>query len=70
MIAMEQLSSSEKQLCQMLMQLPARHGYRYNDAARNELLASLFWCMAGGREEYLNLFFPNVHHEQTFLSRP
>jgi E3 ubiquitin-protein ligase UBR1 len=53
------LSSQEQQLCQMLMQLPAKFKYRYHDAAAQELLSNLFWCMAAGSADYLNLFFPN-----------
>ena len=52
------LSSAEQQLCESLMQLPAKHKHRYGDGAARELLSDLFWCMAAGREEYLKLLFP------------
>ncbi|SPQ17838.1 36685ff8-bd82-4ad4-a029-cac1570eb423 [Thermothielavioides terrestris] len=52
------MSTQEQQLCQLLLELPARHGFRYTDDAARELLTALFWCMAGGRADYLNLFFP------------
>ncbi|KAL2131572.1 hypothetical protein VTI74DRAFT_4896 [Chaetomium olivicolor] len=52
------LSTQEQQLCQLLLELPARHNYRYTDDAAHELLSALFWCMAGGRSDYMNLFFP------------
>ncbi|KAL8294143.1 hypothetical protein RB597_008076 [Gaeumannomyces tritici] len=55
----EQMSSQEQQLCQFLMGLPAMHKYRYSDTAARDLLSALFWSMAGGREEYLRLFFPD-----------
>ena len=53
------LSSAEQQLCESLMLLPAKHKYRYGEAAARELLSDLFWCMAAGREEYLKLLFPS-----------
>ncbi|KAK4129344.1 hypothetical protein N657DRAFT_686691 [Parathielavia appendiculata] len=52
------MSTQERQLCQLLLELPARHNYRYTDDAANELLAALFWCMAAGKSDYMNLFFP------------
>jgi E3 ubiquitin-protein ligase UBR1 len=52
------LSTQEKQLCQLLLELPARFGYRYTEDASRELLDSLFWSLAGGNREYLGLFFP------------
>lgn len=52
------MSTQEQQLCQFLKDLPGRHKYRYADDASQELLANLFWCMAGGKPEYMNLFFP------------
>ncbi|KXX78742.1 E3 ubiquitin-protein ligase ubr1 [Madurella mycetomatis] len=54
----EPMSTQEQQLCQLLLELPARHNYRYTDDAANELLTALFWCIAGGRADYMNLFFP------------
>jgi E3 ubiquitin-protein ligase UBR1 len=52
------MSTQEQQLCQLLLELPARHNYRYTDDAANELLTALFWCMAAGKSDYMNLFFP------------
>jgi E3 ubiquitin-protein ligase UBR1 len=52
------MSTQEQQLCQLLLELPVRHGYRYTDDAARELLTALFWCMAGGKSDYMNLFFP------------
>lgn len=56
---MDTLSTQELQLCQHLIELPSRHRYRYTPAANRELLSNLFWSMAGGKPEYLRLFFPN-----------
>ncbi|KAI2628910.1 hypothetical protein GGS21DRAFT_228771 [Xylaria nigripes] len=53
------MSTQEQQLCEHLRELPRQHGYRYGDAAYRDLLHNLFWSMAGGRPEYLRLFFPN-----------
>ncbi|KAI0540764.1 hypothetical protein GGR58DRAFT_459881 [Xylaria digitata] len=53
------LSTQEQQLCEHLRELPKRHGYRYEDAAYRDLLYNLFWSIAGGRPEYLRLFFPD-----------
>lgn len=52
------MSTQEQQLCQFLKDLPSRHKYRYTEDASRELLTNLFWCMAGGKPEYMNLFFP------------
>jgi E3 ubiquitin-protein ligase UBR1 len=52
------MSTQEQQLCQLLLELPARHNYRYTDDAAHELLTALFWCMAAGKSDYMNLFFP------------
>ncbi|KAI0195954.1 hypothetical protein F4808DRAFT_440057 [Astrocystis sublimbata] len=53
------MSTQELQLCELFRQLPRHHGYRYGDAACRELLYSLFWSMAGGRPDYVRLFFPD-----------
>ncbi|KAI0890602.1 uncharacterized protein GGS22DRAFT_15740 [Annulohypoxylon maeteangense] len=53
------LSTQELQLCQHLIELPRRYGYRYDEAASRDLLYNLFWSMAGGRPENLRLFFPD-----------
>ncbi|KJZ76633.1 hypothetical protein HIM_03969 [Hirsutella minnesotensis 3608] len=52
------LSTQEQQLCQLLADLPARFNYRYTEEAGRELLRSLFWSLAGGKDEHLRLFFP------------
>ncbi|KAL1841595.1 hypothetical protein VTJ49DRAFT_6905 [Mycothermus thermophilus] len=52
------MSTAEQQLCQLLLEMPARHNYRYTDDAERELLTALFWCMAAGKSDYMNLFFP------------
>ncbi|KAI1083290.1 hypothetical protein F5B20DRAFT_577673 [Whalleya microplaca] len=53
------MSTQELQLCQHLIELPRRHGYRYEDPASRDLLYNLFWSMAGGKPEYMRLFFPD-----------
>lgn len=53
------LSTQELQLCQHLIELPRRHGYRYSDGASKDLLYNLFWSAAGGRPEYMRLLFPD-----------
>ncbi|KAI8632176.1 hypothetical protein F5Y19DRAFT_353593 [Xylariaceae sp. FL1651] len=53
------MSTQEQQLCEHLRELPRQHGYRYEDAAYRDLLYNLFWSMAGGRPEYMRLFFPD-----------
>jgi len=52
------MSTQERQLCQLLLELPRRHNYRYTEEAANDLLRSLFWSMAAGRSDYMQLFFP------------
>ncbi|KAK0618438.1 hypothetical protein B0T17DRAFT_537937 [Bombardia bombarda] len=57
--AMEsKMSTQEQQLCQYLMELPSHHKFRYSDGAARELLTTLFWSMAGGKHDYMNLLFP------------
>ncbi|KAI0385854.1 hypothetical protein F5Y04DRAFT_158585 [Hypomontagnella monticulosa] len=53
------MSTQEQQLCQHLIELPRRYGYRYEEAACRDLLYNLFWSMAGGRPENMRLFFPD-----------
>ncbi|OTB02136.1 hypothetical protein M426DRAFT_322961 [Hypoxylon sp. CI-4A] len=53
------MSTQELQLCQHLIELPRRYGYRYEEAACRDLLYNLFWCMAGGKPENMRLFFPD-----------
>ncbi|KAK5663672.1 hypothetical protein OQA88_4103 [Cercophora sp. LCS_1] len=52
------MSTQEQQLCQFLMELPVRYKDRYTEDAARDLLSSLFWSMAAGRPEYMNLIFP------------
>ncbi|PHH89807.1 hypothetical protein CDD83_5213 [Cordyceps sp. RAO-2017] len=53
------VSTQEQQLCQLLAELPARYNYRYTEDASRELLRSLFWSLAGGKDDYMRLFFPS-----------
>ncbi|KAJ1331285.1 E3 ubiquitin-protein ligase UBR1 [Microdochium nivale] len=53
------MTTQELQLCQHLIELPRQHGYRYTDSAYRDLLYNLFWSMAGGKPEYMRLFFPD-----------
>ncbi|KAJ9142058.1 E3 ubiquitin-protein ligase ubr1 [Pleurostoma richardsiae] len=53
------MSTQERQLCQLLMELPSMHSYRYSEKACRDLLQNLFWCMAGGKPEYMKLLFPS-----------
>lgn len=53
------MSTQEQQLCQYLRDLPAQSNYRYNTGAQRDLVTSLFWSLAGGKPEYLKLFFPD-----------
>ncbi|PSS03626.1 E3 ubiquitin-protein ligase ubr1 [Coniella lustricola] len=53
------MSTQELQLCQFLMELPARKHYRYTKEAEDLLLHNLFLFMSGGRDDYLRLFFPH-----------
>lgn len=53
------MSTQELQLCQFLMELPARKRYRYNKESEDLLLENLFRFMSGGKDDYLRLFFPN-----------
>lgn len=52
------MTTQEQQLCQLLADLPARFGYRYTEEASRELLRSLFWSLAGGKDDYMRLLFP------------
>ena len=56
---MQPLTMPELQLCQFLKNHPSKYSNRYTDGAENDLLQSLFWSLAGGRPEYLRLFFPD-----------
>ncbi|KAK6610541.1 hypothetical protein H4I96_02139 [Botrytis cinerea] len=55
---MAEESMPSRQLCDFLKTLPRVHQNRYTEAAERDLLQSLFWSLAGGRKEHLNLFFP------------
>ncbi|TVY82987.1 E3 ubiquitin-protein ligase ubr11 [Lachnellula suecica] len=56
---MDTLSTQEQQLCEFLKDQPRVFKNRYTSKAENQLLQSLFWSLAGGRNEYLQLFFPD-----------
>ncbi|KAI2615709.1 hypothetical protein GGR54DRAFT_265870 [Hypoxylon sp. NC1633] len=53
------MSTQELQLCQHLIELPRRYGFRYDESSCRDLLYNLFWSMAGGRPENMRLFFPD-----------
>ncbi|PQE29266.1 E3 ubiquitin- ligase ubr1 protein [Rutstroemia sp. NJR-2017a BBW] len=55
---MAEESMPSRQLCEFLKTLPRVHENRYTEQAERELLQSLFWSLAGGLQENLNLFFP------------
>ncbi|KAF7926095.1 uncharacterized protein EAE97_010395 [Botrytis byssoidea] len=55
---MAEESMPSRQLCDFLKTLPRVHQNRYTEAAERDLLQSLFWSLAGGQKEHLNLFFP------------
>lgn len=55
----EPMSTQESQLCEYLKAQPRRCKNRYDKNAQDELIESLFWFLAGGRPEYLRLFFPD-----------
>ncbi|KAK3984361.1 E3 ubiquitin-protein ligase [Cladorrhinum sp. PSN332] len=52
------MSTQEQQLCQLLLELPARHNNRYSEAAARQLITDLLWSMAGGRRDHMEMFFP------------
>ncbi|KAL6869088.1 E3 ubiquitin-protein ligase ubr1 [Amphichorda felina] len=59
LLNMEQpMSTQEQQLCQFLADLPAQCSYRYTAEASRKLLENLFWSLAGGKDEYMQLLFP------------
>ncbi|KAI9646493.1 E3 ubiquitin-protein ligase ubr1 [Ciborinia camelliae] len=55
---MAEESMPSRQLCEFLKTLPRVYKNRYTEQAERDLLQSLFWSLAGGRTEHLNLFFP------------
>jgi E3 ubiquitin-protein ligase UBR1 len=57
-MAAEEMTTQEAQLCEFLRDLPRRFKHRYTESASKDLLYSLFWSLAGGREEHMRLFFP------------
>lgn len=54
-----EMSTQERSLCEFLKSQPRAHKYRYTESAQNTLLQNLFWSLAGGRQDYLRLFFPD-----------
>ncbi|EGO52578.1 hypothetical protein NEUTE1DRAFT_126058 [Neurospora tetrasperma FGSC 2508] len=62
-----QMSTQEQQLCQALLAMPGKYRYRYSEEASRELLLTLFWSMAGGKNEYMKLFFPQGDPRNTSL---
>ncbi|KAH8647589.1 hypothetical protein BGZ60DRAFT_391131 [Tricladium varicosporioides] len=56
---MANMSTQEQQLCEFLKRHPLEHKNRYTDAAANTLIQSLFWSLAGGRQDYIRLLFPD-----------
>ncbi|KAA8634627.1 hypothetical protein SMACR_02955 [Sordaria macrospora] len=61
------MSTQEQQLCQALLAMPGKYRYRYSEEASRELLLTLFWSMAGGKDEYMKLFFPEGDPRNTSL---
>lgn len=53
------LSDAERDLTRTLLTQPARFANRFTDAADHDLRVALFKSLAGGREDYLQYFFPN-----------
>ncbi|KAI4115856.1 MAG: hypothetical protein LQ345_003622 [Seirophora villosa] len=53
-------TSRERRLCQILRDLPAKHNYRYDDAARNALLQGLFKSLAAENDAFLQVLFRGV----------
>ncbi|CAK7220292.1 E3 ubiquitin-protein ligase ubr1 [Sporothrix bragantina] len=53
-------TTQEQQLCQFLKNLASENNNRYSDQVANNLLGSLFWCMANGNPQFMDLFFPTV----------
>ncbi|KAL8911444.1 MAG: hypothetical protein Q9171_003377 [Xanthocarpia ochracea] len=47
------LTSRERRLCQILRDLPAKHNYRYDDAARSALQQCLFRSLVADNDEFL-----------------
>ncbi|CAK7567428.1 MAG: E3 ubiquitin-protein ligase ubr1 [Sporothrix epigloea] len=52
--------TQEQQLCQYLKTMAKRYNNRYTQQVANNLLGSLFWCMANGNPEYMDYFFPTI----------
>lgn len=55
---MMEMSTQERSLCEFLKDQPRVHKNRYTETAQNTLIQNLFWSLAGGRQDYLRLFFP------------
>lgn len=54
-----------RQLCEFLKTLPRLHENRYTEQAERDLLQNLFWSLAGGQPEHLNLFFSDSKPSST-----
>ncbi|CAK7197478.1 E3 ubiquitin-protein ligase ubr1 [Sporothrix eucalyptigena] len=53
-------TTQEQQLCQFLKNLASENNNRYTEQVANNLLGSLFWCMANGNPQFMDLFFPTT----------
>ncbi|KAF2742690.1 RING finger domain-containing protein [Sporormia fimetaria CBS 119925] len=63
------VSPQDQRLCTELRNLPARHNFFYTEAAKRDLIRSLFESLAG-RPDYLPLLFPDgpPHDPETLWS--
>ncbi len=52
------MSTQERHLCEFLKDHPLSYKNRYTENAERALLHALFWSLAGGSQDYFNLFFP------------
>ena len=50
--------AQEELLCRKLRDLPKNFDNRYTDAARRDLIETLFRSLAANRDDYLRYFFP------------
>lgn len=60
-MAVNGMTTQERQLCEFLRNLPLEKKNRYDESASNALLYNLFWSLAGGEDKYMRLFFPEGH---------
>ncbi len=51
------MSNQERQLCEFLKDHPLSYKNRYTENAERALLHAMFWSLAGGSQDYFNLFF-------------